>query len=92
MPVGLPSRRKAHQEPHKGVESGVYGGWLSRPDSYAGAGGLHGCEQEGEDIRVHVLPRLQVLEWLEQGRVNNGHTLIALQWLQLHGEALRQRW
>jgi ADP-ribose pyrophosphatase len=65
--------------------------FVGRVDS-AGVGGLHGCEDEGEDIRVHVLPRLQVLEWMAQGRINNGHTLIALQWLQLHGEALRQRW
>jgi ADP-ribose pyrophosphatase len=65
--------------------------FVGRVDS-AGVGGVHGCEDEGEDIRVHVLPRLRVLELLAQGRINNGHTLIALQWLQLHGEALRQRW
>lgn len=57
-----------------------------------GAGGLHGCEHEGEDILVHALPREQVLQWMAQGRINNGHTLIALQWLALNGEALRRRW
>jgi ADP-ribose pyrophosphatase len=56
------------------------------------AGGLHGNAEESEDIRVHVLPRAQVLEMLACGEINNGHTLIALQWLQLHGDALRQRW
>jgi len=60
--------------------------------SSAAAGGLHGCAEEGEDIRVHVLPRPQVLQWLEQGLINNGHTLITLQWLQIHGDALRRRW
>lgn len=56
------------------------------------AGGVHGCADEGEDIRVHVLPRLQVLDWLAAGKISNGHTLIALQWLQIHGDALAQRW
>jgi ADP-ribose pyrophosphatase len=54
--------------------------------------GIHGCAEEGEDIRVHVLPRTRVLQWLDEGRIVNGHTLIALQWLQLHGEALRKDW
>jgi ADP-ribose pyrophosphatase len=65
--------------------------FVGRVDS-AGAGGLHGCAEEAEDIQVHVLPRQQVLDWLQAGRINNGHTLIALQWLQLHGDNLRRRW
>ena len=65
--------------------------FMGRVDSRA-AGGLHGNPEESEDIQVHVLPREQVLEMLAQGEINNGHTLVALQWLQLHGDALRQRW
>ena len=60
--------------------------------SSEGAGGLHGCAHENEDIRVHVLPRAQVFEWLDQGLINNGHTLIALQWLRIHGASLAERW
>ena len=32
------------------------------------------------------------LDLLARDRVPNGHTLIALQWLQIHGAALRRRW
>ena len=65
--------------------------FIGRVDSEA-AGGIHGCAKEGEDIRVQALPRPQVMQWLEEGRINNGHTLVALQWLQIHEQALRRRW
>lgn len=65
--------------------------FVGRVDS-EGAGGVFGCEHEGEDILVHVMAREEVLAKLDAGRITNGHTLIALQWLQIHGEALRQRW
>ena len=58
----------------------------------ATAGGIHGLQEEGEDILVHVLPRQDALQLLAADRVPNGHTLIALQWLQIHGDALRERW
>lgn len=54
-----------------------------------GAGGLHGLEHEGEDIRVSVWPREQALLAVEQGRIDNAASIIALQWLGLHGERLR---
>jgi ADP-ribose pyrophosphatase len=60
--------------------------------SSAGVGGVHGAPGENEDILVHRVPRLEALALLAQDRINNGHTLIALQWLQMQGEALRQRW
>ncbi len=58
----------------------------------AGVGGVHGAPGESEDILVHRLSRRDALELLAQDRIPNGHTLIALQWLQLQGDALRQRW
>ena len=60
--------------------------------SSAGAGAVHGLDAEGEDILVHAVPREQALALLAQDRIPNGHTLIALQWLQLHGQHLRERW
>jgi ADP-ribose pyrophosphatase len=54
--------------------------------------GIHGLEEEGEDILVHTLPRPEVLEMLARDEIPNGHTLIALQWLQIHGDALKERW
>ncbi len=60
--------------------------------SHAGAGGIHGLADEGEDILVHSVPRQEALALLARDRVPNGHTLIALQWLQIHGAALRESW
>jgi ADP-ribose pyrophosphatase len=58
----------------------------------AGVGGVHGLDSEGEDILVHAVPREEALALLAQDRIPNGHTLIALQWLQLHGPRLREHW
>jgi ADP-ribose pyrophosphatase len=65
--------------------------FIGRTSSPAVAG-IHGCRDEGEDIKVHVMPRERVMELLESGQIVNGHTLIALQWLQLHAADLRERW
>ena len=48
------------------------------------ADGLHGLEEEGEDIRVHVLPRETAYQWVVDGKINNATTIIALQWLELN--------
>jgi ADP-ribose pyrophosphatase len=59
----------------------------------AGEGsGIHGLQEEGEDILVHTIDRSEALELLSEDRVPNGHTLIALQWLHIHGESLKERW
>ena len=58
----------------------------------ASIGGLHGLQDEGEDILVHSVPRATALQLLAENRIPNGHTLIALQWLHIHGDALRERW
>ena len=60
--------------------------------SSAAIGGLHGLQDEGEDILVHSVPRAAALKMVADNRVPNGHTLIALQWLHIHGESLRERW
>ncbi len=54
-----------------------------------GAGGIHGLEEEGEDIRVSVWPREDALAAVEDGRIDNAASIIALQWLGLHAERLR---
>ena len=58
----------------------------------AAIGGLHGLQDEGEDILVHAVTRTDALQLLAENRIPNGHTLIALQWLHIHGAALRERW
>ncbi|HEY0635764.1 MAG TPA: ADP-ribose diphosphatase [Gammaproteobacteria bacterium] len=57
-----------------------------------GVGGIHGLAEEAEDIRVSVVPFSLVWQWLEQGTINSASPIIALQWLCMHRESLRQRW
>lgn len=54
-------------------------------------GGVHGLDEEHEDIRVHVLGFPKVYELLEAGRLDNAMTLIAFQWLAGERASLRAR-
>lgn len=56
------------------------------------AGGIHGLDQEGEDIRVMVYSVEAALALLGAGKIVNGKTIIALQWLALHYERVKSRW
>ncbi|KNC91372.1 ADP-ribose diphosphatase [Trabulsiella odontotermitis] len=56
------------------------------------ADGIHGLADENEDIRVHVVSREQAYQWVEEGKIDNAASVIALQWLQLHYQALRNEW
>jgi ADP-ribose pyrophosphatase len=58
----------------------------------AGVGEVHGMDEEGEDILVHAVPRADALALMAEDGIPNGHTLVALQWLALHGDRLRERW
>lgn len=57
-----------------------------------GAGGIHGLVDEGEDIRVHVWPLDEALAQVEDGRIGNAATIIALQWLGLNRQRVREAW
>ena len=48
------------------------------------AEGIHGLEEEGEDIKVHVVSREEAYQWVESGKIENAASIIALQWLQLN--------
>ncbi len=56
------------------------------------AAGVHGLDHEGEDIRVVVMRADDAIGELYNGRANSTSILIALQWLAMHREALRERW
>ncbi len=56
------------------------------------AHGLHGLEAEGEDIRVLTPSLSDTYRWMEEGKINNAASIIALQWLQLHASALKEKW
>jgi len=55
-------------------------------------GTVQGLDSEHEDILVHQLPRERVMQMLDRNEINNGHTLIALQWLARHADRLRAQW
>ncbi len=42
-----------------------------------------GLEGENEDIRVHCISTQTAFEWLDNGKINNAMTIIAVQWLKL---------
>ncbi|MDP6690006.1 MAG: NUDIX domain-containing protein [Alphaproteobacteria bacterium] len=56
------------------------------------AGGIHGVAAEGEDIKVIVMPFADVMAALADGRINAGPVIVAVQWLALHRDEIRQRW
>jgi ADP-ribose pyrophosphatase len=65
--------------------------YCGRVDS-RGAGGVHGLPEEGEDIKVEVVPVTRLAGMLENGDIGNAVTVIAVQWLLLHRDELRRRW
>lgn len=56
------------------------------------AGGIHGLDCEGEDIKVHVMSRTEAYQLVKDGRIENGASIIALQWLALNYQPLQQQW
>lgn len=65
--------------------------YVGRCDS-RGAGGVHGLEDEGEDIRVLVWSLDEALAAVEDGRIDNAASIIALQWLALNRAKVREHW
>ena len=57
-----------------------------------GLGGVHGLEEEGEDIRVLVISFTEAVEWLKEGRLNNACAMISMQWLMLNRNEIRYKW
>jgi ADP-ribose pyrophosphatase len=55
----------------------------------AKAGGIFGLATESENIRTVILSRVEAMEAIASGRINNAMSIIALQWLQLNLESTR---
>lgn len=74
------------------------GGCSEKLDVYVGevdssqASGVHGLDYEGEDIKVHVMSREQAYKLVTDGTIENGASIIALQWLELNYQSLRSQW
>ena len=56
------------------------------------AGGVHGLEHEGEDIRVVPMDFADAVEAMHTGRICAATAVISLQWLQLNRERVRRLW
>jgi ADP-ribose pyrophosphatase len=65
--------------------------YCARVDSSKLAG-IHGLEEEGEDIRVFAVPAEEAIDWVASGRVANSTAIIALQWLALNRARLKSLW
>lgn len=65
--------------------------FLGRVDA-TGVGGIHGLDSEHEDILVRAMPFAEASALLARDEIDNSAAVIALQWLALHRDELRQRW
>lgn len=45
--------------------------------------GIHGLPEEGEDIKIHKVSSQQAFDGVADGTINNGATVIAIQWLEI---------
>lgn len=63
-----------------------YIGLADLPDSAARIGGL---EEEGEDIRGHVLPFARLMELVESGEADNAPLVLLALWLERRRPAIR---
>ncbi len=55
-------------------------------------GGIHGLDHEGEDIKVSVVSTDEAYQMVEDGTIESGIPIIALQWLYIHRDELREKW
>ncbi len=55
-------------------------------------GGVHGLDHEDEDILVRALPFDEVYQLLNEGKILSAIPIIAIQWLYIHRDKLRQQW
>lgn len=55
-------------------------------------GGVHGLDEEDEDIHVTAVKFDDVFQMLEDGKVESGIPIIAIQWLYIHRSQLRLKW
>lgn len=56
------------------------------------SGQIFGLPEENEDIRLHIIPLHTLFNYLDNGQLNNAHTIIAVQWLRFHYHELKEEW
>ena len=63
--------------------------YFAMADAPAG-GGVHGLDNEHENIRVIVVNPDELYRWMDEGRIVNGPTLVGLQWFCLNQRRFRK--
>lgn len=54
--------------------------------------GIHGLQDENEDIRTFTVSVDEALMMLQEGKIKTSPAIISIQWLQLNREWLKQLW
>jgi len=54
--------------------------------------GHYGLEEEGEEIKTHLVSANEAIRMLDEGKITNGATVICLHWFARNHERLRKKW
>ncbi len=65
----------------------LYCGRVSKAEA-----GHYGVEEEGEEIKTHLMPAVEVIRMLDTGKITNGATLTCLHWFARNYDRLRKKW
>lgn len=74
-----------------GACSEICTSFVGRIDA-TGIGGIFGLESENENILVKAVPFAEARALLDRDEVDNSVAVMALQWLALHRDEVRNRW
>jgi ADP-ribose pyrophosphatase len=58
----------------------------------AAEAGHYGLEEEGEEIKTHLVAATEAIRMLDAGRITNAATVICLHWFARHHDRLRKKW
>ncbi len=54
--------------------------------------GFFGLEDEGEQIKTHLIPVSKIMDMLDSGKITNAPTALMLNWFGRHHARLRKKW
>lgn len=58
----------------------------------AAASGFYGLENEGEEIKTHLLPAQDAFAMLDRGEIMNAPAAVLMHWFARHHNNIRSRW
>jgi nudix-type nucleoside diphosphatase (YffH/AdpP family) len=82
-------RRVGTYYPSPGAIAQVLTSYVALCDLPDGEGGLHGVDDEGEDIRTHVLSFDALMALIASGEAADAPLIVSAQWLALNRATLR---